>query len=71
MQPMLQSFLAELSASWLRRTKLKPYQEATDATEPKPCGPAEEARRRRDRVLSQVQCYKPPPPRSDDIASNM
>jgi hypothetical protein len=71
MQPMLQSFLAELSASWLRRTKLRPFQESTDAIEPKPRGPADEARQRRERALSQIQCYKPPPPRSDDIASNM
>lgn len=71
MQRVLQSFLAELSASWLRRTKLKPYQVASDAIEPKPRGPADEARQRRERALSQVQCYKPPPPRCDDIASNM
>lgn len=71
MQPVLRSFLAELSASWLRRTKLEPYRSATDGIEPKPRGPADEARQRRDRAESQVRCYKPPPPRCDDIASNM
>lgn len=71
MQPVLRSFLAEISAGWLRRTKLKPYQVAMDAIEPKPRGPADEARQRRERDLSQVPCYRPRPPRSDDIASNM
>lgn len=70
MQPVLRSFLAEISAGWLRRTKLKPYQVALDAIEPKPRGPAEEPRQRL-RSRPQAACYRPPPPRSDDIASNM
>lgn len=70
MQPVLRSFLAEISANWLRRTKLKPYQVALDAIEPKPRGPAEEPRQRM-RARPQAACYRPPPPRNDDIASNM
>ena len=71
MQPALQNFLAEISAGWSRRTKLKPYQVGMDAIEPKPRGPADEARQRRERDRSQVPCYRPRPPRNDDIASNM
>ena len=69
MQPMLRSFLAEISASWLRTTKRKPFQAASIGGEQQGVGTKD--RQPMPSRRSQTACYIPPPPRSDDIASNM
>jgi len=68
MQPVLRSFLAEISASWLRTTKRKPFQAGSIGNDQQ--SGAKERQQTPSR-RSQTACYVPPPPRNGDIASNM
>lgn len=69
MQPVLRSFLAEISANWLRTTKRRPFQTTSIGSEQQSAGTKD--RQQMPSRRPQTACYVPPPPRSGDIASNM